>query len=502
MRISAAQRHGRTAWIRNCVIAALLGLALGSAPSPARADIAPPDYPPGANLVPGSETTQVRMVAETVTLAVQLQSASDAPGQVITTCDFQMRNLGTETERMQVRFPLTFLYGGSNGWGEFPEIRDLRVRVNGGTVATRRVTSAAPGDAYSNSDAVPWAAFDVAFPPNEDVQIQVIYTGDGIGEYPYLGFRYILETGAGWKDTIGSADLIVHYPFEVSPENMLLTGTTGFSETSPGAALSGREIRWRYTDFEPTVEDNLQVSLVMPSAWQKVVQERENVRKNPNDGEAWGRLGKVYKEIAFLRRGLREDDGGSQVYEQAVDAYEKATTLKPNDALWHYGFADLVWWHYYWDVYLPEVPDHAELTRTLEQLHAALAIDPYNQRALDLLAEIDLSIPGVVQPQADNGYDFLALTATPTFVPTRTPDPTETNTPAPTLPPSATVEATVTLSATQTAAPAMLAPTQAQVSSEEQPASKEKKSGLPLCGAALLPVAWFGVVSVKRRSAR
>ena len=40
-------------------------------PTPAKADIAPPAQPPGSNLQPGTESTQVQMAAETVLIDVQ-----------------------------------------------------------------------------------------------------------------------------------------------------------------------------------------------------------------------------------------------------------------------------------------------------------------------------------------------------------------------------------------------------------------------------------------------
>ena len=54
----------------------------------------------------------------------------------------------------------------------------------------------------------------------QDVTIEVAYTVNGYGYYPYDVFKYILETGAGWNGTIGIADVIVRFPFEVSEKNV------------------------------------------------------------------------------------------------------------------------------------------------------------------------------------------------------------------------------------------------------------------------------------------
>ena len=121
----------------------LILLCVLISPSPVRADIAPPESPPGANLVPGTESTQVRMVSEIVTLDVKEKSAGRWLGQAKVTAEFQMRNLGSAEERMEVRFPLTFWNGFSDGFGEYLEISDLTVEVDGRKVSTLRISTPA-----------------------------------------------------------------------------------------------------------------------------------------------------------------------------------------------------------------------------------------------------------------------------------------------------------------------------------------------------------------------
>jgi hypothetical protein len=58
----------------------LLILTLLIFAKPARADVAPPAMPPGANLVPGVEVTQVRMLAEQVLIEVK-KDVSESLGQ-------------------------------------------------------------------------------------------------------------------------------------------------------------------------------------------------------------------------------------------------------------------------------------------------------------------------------------------------------------------------------------------------------------------------------------
>ncbi|MBK8419017.1 hypothetical protein [Candidatus Villigracilis saccharophilus] len=101
-------------------------LALFIFPSAVQADVAPPINPPGSNLQPGTESTQVRMVAETVLVDVQKDLDLRSLGNAIVTADFTMRNLGNDPESMAVRFPIA----AQNGRFEYPEIADLKISVD------------------------------------------------------------------------------------------------------------------------------------------------------------------------------------------------------------------------------------------------------------------------------------------------------------------------------------------------------------------------------------
>lgn len=75
-----------------------------------------------------------------------------------------------------------------------------------------------------------------------------------------------------------------------------------------------------------------------------VLKETDTIVKNPNDGEAWGWLGKAYKEIVRMPKGyLRADSVGREMFQLSREAYEKCLTLLPDDSLWHFGCADLLW---------------------------------------------------------------------------------------------------------------------------------------------------------------
>jgi len=453
-------------WLVLILVVGMLGI-----PSVVRADIAPPSFPPGSNPGPETEGTQVRMMAETVVIDVLGNTPSGSLGRAKVTADFTMRNLGSAAESMGVRFPIS----SNNGFGEYPEIKDLQIFVNNKSVATRRISEVDP---LWDSDPVPWSVFNVNFPPNEDVQIRVTYTLEGMGEYPYVAFFYIFHTGAGWQGTIGSADLIVRLPYEANPHNVIFDDQIGWSSTTPGGVINGREVRWHFEDFEPEQSNDFQLSLVMPAAWQKVLDEQANVQKNPNDGEAWGRLGKVYKEIQLYRRGFRAGASGDELYQLSIDAYEKAITLKPDDALWHAGFADLLAVHAYYENFA-----NAEATldklRAMQEINRALELAPNDSKVKEIAETIYYLFIESVE-QTDNGYIFHWLTATP--IPA---SPTLTSTE-----PTSTLPATTPPLATATAVP----------EKEAIPTSTPPTAKNPLCGSVLfIPLVLMALIGKKRK---
>jgi hypothetical protein len=474
----------------------IVSISVSINPTPALADVAPPQKPPGSNPQPGEETTQVRMVAETVLLEVGATAPEGSLGQAKVTASFRMLNLGSEAESMGVLFPIS----ANDGFFNYPELKNFQVWVDDRFTSYQRVELKDEFD-----DPIPWAEFQVTFPPGEEVTIDVAYTLDASGEYPYVTYAYLLTTGAGWQGSIGSADLTVRLPYDVTPGNVFLQDGAGWGSTTPGHIIDGREMRWHFEDFEPEYEHNLTICMVMPSAWEKVLRERDNVSRNPDDGEAWGRLGKIYKEISRLRRGLRYDPGGAALYPLAVEAYEKAVTLLPNDAWWHAGYADLLFNHFYWTTFFDDPTNLAEMVKTLEELNLSISLDPDNEVALALLEEISYAMPEAVARDGD-GFILTLLTATPEFQPTDTPQvepsptvPAPTDTPA--LDPSLTIPAPTetptvpTLTPEPEEAPPDDPPTNAPV---VEPREEEDSGGLPFCGSILL-LPLMGVVLVSKR---
>ncbi|TFH34528.1 MAG: hypothetical protein E4G99_09315 [Anaerolineales bacterium] len=397
---------------------------------PAYADIAPPQRPPGSNPVPGEDQTQVQMLEETVLLEVQ---TAPWPGESLTdlvrdwakvTANFIMLNQGQVDETMQVRFPLTDPSGMGDGRGEFPEIKDLKLWIDGAPAAATRVTY--PAIRGDDLPPVVWAGFDVTFPAGEQVEIEVRYSQRATGYHPQSEFIYFLETGAGWKGPIGKGELIVRLPYPASSENVLV------EYSNDGIRFEGADARWSFQDLEPGWEDNLHVYLLEPGYWLAVVDARKVLVNTPEDGNAWGTLARAYKRVAFEPKGwVRVDEAGQALYRASVEAYEKAVELEPQVAKWHAGYAELLW-HNNW--MWPDYGDPEMLT-LVEQLRAALVLEPGNEQAWEILSNLKFSAPLAVSVEGSS-VDYLLLTAT--VQPSPTPTPTASSTPPPSLTPEPT----------------------------------------------------------------
>ena len=424
------------------------------------------------------------MSAETVVIDVRPGTSDKGMGYARVTADFTMHNTGTVEERMAARFPL----GNIDGY-EPKEIHDLQVKVNGVPVAMRRIMGEDPVGTPGN---IPWAAFDIAFPAGKDVPVRVQYTLEPSGDYPIIWYGYILSTGAGWKDSIGSADIIVQLPYPANIENVIMPGLGGYGNTTPGASFDGNSIRWHYANLEPTTDDNIEVHLVAPWTWQAIQAEEDHVANHPGDGEAWGRLGMYCKQAAFSSRGKgfragAMDGGGQRLYERSLQAYQNAVTLLPKDALWHAGYAEALAYHAFFEQFggIDPVP---EALHAMQEIDAALQLAPDDPTVADIAQGISFSFPDSMYKRApiagESGFVVAWLTATPTQAQA-------------TVVPSTEIAQLV---ATATSEPA-LATNTPEVEPTTQATQVPAKPAMPICGsAALIPLALIAFVVVRNDS--
>lgn len=376
-------------------ILALIWLSIYVAP--AAADVAPPRKPPGNSILPGQET-QVQMAAENVLMVVR--PASEGPYIVSVTADFAMRNRGEQDERMRVRFPLENTVHPGDGWGGRPEIRDFVARVNG-----VRVPAEESEEPYDESmfKTLKWSTFEASFPAGKDTLISVSYVTDLQQEDMYPPVEYILGTGAGWFDTIGTATLTVRLPYAVGKANILYPDPDT-------ATLVGKEIRWHWRDYEPKTDEVIRVSIVNPAAWQRILDLEAHTGENPNDIDAVIELSKAYQEAGSEKHGCMVNPEAAELSEIAV---EQALALHPGEIRLHLQLIEVYTWRLG--------------CRNLEYS----SFDPVADKLLDelrLVLELD---PGNVQIQ--EALDSWQSRITEARIPTHTPRPTSTRLPTRTL---------------------------------------------------------------------
>jgi hypothetical protein len=325
---------------------------------PVSADVAPPPYPPGSSISPDGQT-QVRMLEEHVTLDFDPGNLHDpelhinhaySDYTISVKADFSMKNLGTSTESMKVRFPLSYKH-----LSDDLLIDDFQVLVEGSPTPFEKEEYS---DDQFQGNMKLWAEFPVTFLRQQEILIQVQYSLKSISKYWHNSVAYVFETGAGWYGTIGKAELIVNLPYEYSPDSIL--------SILPGGSIFGKTIRWTWQDFEPTAKDNFFITLESPWLWNEVVAAKQAILDDPHEGAAYTRLGTLYARIA---------NGGREIaypeFERlAIDTLKKGAALSPEDPEPHYQLYAL-----YYLEYAPTL----NVTGKLPAQACLLLIDELNQ---------------------------------------------------------------------------------------------------------------------------
>ena len=172
------------------------------------------------------EHGSIRMVSETVRARVSKQV-------IEVDCVFTMKNEGPAD---------TVLVGFPDGPMDEDRISSFRSWVDGVEVKCRRKPDA------ESSDAESWWTKRVVFPRGAVRTMRDHYKVSP-SWFPIdhrRSFHYILRTGASWKGTIGSAEIVA------TLDGIPLGWVSG---TDPEARRVGRSFRWSFRDFEPGSAD-------------------------------------------------------------------------------------------------------------------------------------------------------------------------------------------------------------------------------------------------------
>ena len=319
-----------------------------------KADVAPPPDPRLGGAVPYQPLkTNVQMMSETVFIEIFPSPPADAekPKQVRVNASFTMQNQGQAEEHMQVIFPLSSLENPYADPAQYQmDSSSFVAKVDGKIIPITEITTPAEVSAFIDKENaqsgyfhVKWAAFDVTFPVQQDILLEVQY--DMFDWYQMSGFQtfgldgiaYILETGAGWYGNILSADIILYFPYPASEEVV--------SYANPGYVFSGNEMRWEFRDFEPTQEDNLEVRLFSVDTWQNILKLRTRVKQKPKDADAWAELGNKYMAYAISMKEWHIYGVKPHFVELAVEARQKMVDLQPESGIAHYELAESLWFN-------------------------------------------------------------------------------------------------------------------------------------------------------------
>jgi len=446
---------------------------------PVYADVGiPPWSMPGTSVDAGETTTRVQMVSEEVLITItdfQREDVPDYQGYLAANlmkghadATFVMRNHGDEMETFDVWFPMWSpeMYAGITEYTK--EVENFAAWVDGEPVEVSRYLQ----EKNIKRALLPWATWTVAFPPGQDVEIRVAYDTFPTGNRPYGTFHYILETGADWQGSIGEGTITFRLPYEVNEFNTALNPNSRdfFKSTAPTPGyytISGTDVTWRFTDLEPTADDNVQLTVMVPAVWNEIAAAQREADENPDSAQAQMRLAIALADgLQIFKTGVLPQANSKALADAAVEAFQRSLDLAPENA--QVGdlvrYLELSYWLSEQD--LSSLPDGAlvmlkealdknpedvepvvEYLRMLYELWDRMYYDDWENAPLPsdaLLAVLTKTAeiaPDKIAWVVDEWERILEIeiveaTPTPTALPTSTPKPTPTlvptSTPAPT----------------------------------------------------------------------
>lgn len=104
----------------------------------------------------------------------------------------------------------------------------------------------------------PWYVWQVKFEKDEIKKIIVRYTmPTGIqrhNEKRYRYFKYLLNTGSGWKDSINTAEINIYINDNINLKHIIDVSPKKYKKSK-----KGRTISWNFKNLEPSIDDDIYV---------------------------------------------------------------------------------------------------------------------------------------------------------------------------------------------------------------------------------------------------
>lgn len=255
-------------------------------------DIAP--NPIEAKGIYASKTCEIRMESEIVKADLFNDYAT-------IDCTFEMVNYGKETS-IEVGFPVMYFHYWKHG-GYYTESdkdkrnfkivvddkildqQEIKVPIeidslykefmkeldnNKSKENTTFTTIRSVIDRKVREGKYPWYVWDVKFKEKERKIIKVSYRlPSGLayrGKYRY--FKYILNTGAGWFNDIGKADIILKI-HKIDFDNIEEISPKGYSIDK-----KNKIVKWNFTNIEPTELDDIYLQYFKPKEKEDYINRR------------------------------------------------------------------------------------------------------------------------------------------------------------------------------------------------------------------------------------
>lgn len=211
------------------------------------ADIAP--NPIKAKSISPKDQTSIRMESEKVIIDLYNDSS-------VVKCLFNMKNLG-EQEKLQIGFPeMSFHYYLQKS--KVDEATRFQVKENGKAVLFNFSDSLKYNEVYrkkveSYQIKEEWYLWESEFQQGEFKTIEVQYSlpFGMLYKTNERFFSYLLSTGAKWKGTIGKAEISINLK-DIEMDSIV-------SEQPDNCIKSNKQLTWTFSDFEPSVKDDIKL---------------------------------------------------------------------------------------------------------------------------------------------------------------------------------------------------------------------------------------------------
>jgi len=199
-------------------------------------------------IYPGNKTS-VRMESERVIIDLYNDSS-------VVKCTFHMKNLG-EQQKLQIGFPEMNFYH-YRLISESETLNRFKVKENGKAIEFYLSDSLKNNaelrrkiDSYQIIQ--DWYLWDGEFQKGESKTIEVQYSLPFGMLYSTNErfFTYLLSTGANWNGTIGKAEIIVNLK-DIELDSLI-------SQQPNKCLINNDQLKWTFTDFEPTTNDDIKV---------------------------------------------------------------------------------------------------------------------------------------------------------------------------------------------------------------------------------------------------